>query len=49
VVVSRAFRHADVDKIKSRLTGGGRTKPDKADAKRPALIRSENLAPAGLC
>jgi tight adherence protein B len=42
--VSRAFRHADVDKIKNRLTGGGRSKPDKAEAKRPALIRSENLA-----
>ena len=42
--VSRAFRHADADKIKSRLTGGGRTKPEKTEAKRPTLIRSENLA-----
>jgi tight adherence protein B len=43
-VVSRAFRHADVDKIKSRLTGGGRVKPDKAEAKRPVLIRREDLS-----
>jgi tight adherence protein B len=43
-VVSRAFRHADVDKIKSRLTGGGRVKPDKSEAKRPSLIRREDLS-----
>ncbi|MCX6635121.1 MAG: type II secretion system F family protein [Acidobacteria bacterium] len=43
-VVSRAFRHADVDKIKSRLTGGGRIKLDKAEAKRPALIRREDVS-----
>jgi tight adherence protein B len=43
-VVSRAFRHADVDKIKNRLTGGGRTKADKAEAKRPALIRTEDVS-----
>ena len=42
--VSRAFRHADADKIKSRLTGGGRTKPDKSEAKRPVLIRREDLS-----
>ncbi len=41
-VVSRAFRHADVDKIRNRLTGGGRTKSEKLDAKRPALIRTED-------
>jgi len=41
--VSRAFRHADVDKIKNRLTGGGRAKADKAESKRPALIRTEDV------
>jgi tight adherence protein B len=43
-VVSRAFRHADVDKIKARLSGGGRSKPEKGSAKRPSLIRSEDLS-----
>jgi tight adherence protein B len=43
-LVSRAFRHADVDKVKARLTGGGRSKSEKGTSKRPALIRSEDLS-----
>jgi tight adherence protein B len=44
LAVSRAFRHADVDKVKARLTGGGRSKAEKGTAKRPSLIRSEDLS-----
>ncbi len=43
LVVSRAFRHADIDRIKNRLTGGGRTKAEKGTSKQPALIRSEEV------
>ncbi len=43
-MVSRAFRHADVDKIRSRLTGGGRSKSEKLETKLLALIRSEDVA-----
>ncbi|MBI4876256.1 MAG: type II secretion system F family protein [Acidobacteria bacterium] len=44
-MVSRAFRHADTDKIKSRLTGGGgKRKASKNGPKQPALIRTEDFS-----
>ena len=40
--VSRAFRSADADRIKSRLLGTGGKKKDKAAKQGPALIQAED-------
>ena len=40
--LSRAFRSADADRIKSRLLGTGGKKKDKAAKQGPALIQTED-------
>ncbi len=41
-VASNALRASDVDRIKARLTGTGKSKAGKSDSKRAQLIRAED-------
>src|SRR5579884_1132712 len=47
-VSSRAFRSADVDRVKARLTGIGKPKKEKSGSAAPALITENKPAPAVL-
>jgi len=42
---SRAFRNADMDRVKARLTGIGKPKKEKSNAGAPALINDDKPAP----
>src|SRR5947209_11167660 len=46
LVCSRAFRSADMDRVKARLTGIGKPKKEKNNQGTPALINENRPSPA---
>lgn len=42
-MISNAFRKADVDRIKSRLSAGGKKKSDREGQRAPQLIRTDDV------